>query len=135
MPGLRIVGAEAAPMLPVQPEVDAATAERIRASGAQIVFVALGCPKQEYWMQAYSQHLDAVLIGVGQAFSITAGQLAEAPRWMRDHGLEWLFRLVNEPRRLWRRYLVTNSLFIGLLAWDTLQKLWKRQETRVPHSP
>jgi N-acetylglucosaminyldiphosphoundecaprenol N-acetyl-beta-D-mannosaminyltransferase len=135
MPGLRIVGAEAAPMLPVRPEADPATAEKIRASGAQIVFVALGCPKQEFWMRAYSPQLDAMLIGVGQAFSITAGHLPEAPAWMREHGLEWLFRLMIEPKRLWRRYLVTNSLFLGFLAWDRVQKLLKRQDAHVPHSP
>jgi N-acetylglucosaminyldiphosphoundecaprenol N-acetyl-beta-D-mannosaminyltransferase len=135
MPGIKIVGAEAAPMLPMRPEVDMATVERIRASGAQIVFVALGCPKQEFWMRAYSSHLDAILIGVGQAFSITAGHLPEAPRWMRDKGLEWLFRLTMEPKRLWRRYLITNSLFIAFLMWEQLQRLRRRLDTHVPHVP
>jgi N-acetylglucosaminyldiphosphoundecaprenol N-acetyl-beta-D-mannosaminyltransferase len=111
VPGLAIAGAEAPPILPRQPAVDAATVERIRRSGARLVFVGLGCPKQEFWMHAYRPHLDAVLIGVGQAFSIATGRLPEAPGWMRRAGLEWLFRVLSEPRRLWRRYLVTNTLF------------------------
>lgn len=102
IPNLRIAGAEAAPMLPRQPTVDAALVERIRRSQARLVFVGLGCPKQEFWMQAYRAHLDAVLVGVGQAFGIAAGRVPEAPTWMRRSGMEWLFRLASEPRRLWR---------------------------------
>jgi N-acetylglucosaminyldiphosphoundecaprenol N-acetyl-beta-D-mannosaminyltransferase len=121
-PGLPIAGAEAAPMLPQHPEVDPETAARIRRSGARIVFVGLGCPKQEFWMQAYGPELDAVLIGVGQGFAIAAGVLAEAPAWMRARGLEWLFRLLSEPRRLGSRYLVTNSLFLAYQAADRLRR-------------
>jgi N-acetylglucosaminyldiphosphoundecaprenol N-acetyl-beta-D-mannosaminyltransferase len=117
-PDLVIAGAEAAPMLPPRPEVDGALVERIRRSGARLVFVGLGCPKQEFWMQAHAPQLDAVLIGVGQAFAIAAGRLPEAPLWMRDRGLEWLFRLVSEPKRLWRRYVVTNSLFIAYVLGE-----------------
>ncbi|MGH6912183.1 MAG: WecB/TagA/CpsF family glycosyltransferase, partial [Geminicoccales bacterium] len=117
-PGLVIAGAEAAPMLPWRPELDRAAVDRIRRSGARLVLVGLGCPKQEFWMQAHASHLDAVLIGVGQAFAVAAGRMPEAPLWMRQHGLEWLFRLVSEPRRLWRRYLVTNSLFIGYVLGE-----------------
>jgi N-acetylglucosaminyldiphosphoundecaprenol N-acetyl-beta-D-mannosaminyltransferase len=117
-PGLVIAGAEAAPMLPLRPEVDGAVVEKIRRSGARLVLVGLGCPKQEFWMQAHAPHLDAVLIGVGQAFAIAAGCMPQAPLWMRQHGLEWLFRLLSEPRRLGRRYLVTNSLFIGYLLGE-----------------
>jgi N-acetylglucosaminyldiphosphoundecaprenol N-acetyl-beta-D-mannosaminyltransferase len=122
VPGIEIAGAEAAPMLDQEPKVDPETVERIRKSGAKIVFVSLGCPKQEHWMRVYSPHLDAVLIGVGQAFNITAGHTPEAPAWMRDNGLEWLFRLKTEPRRLWRRYLVTNSLFIAYVVQETMKK-------------
>jgi N-acetylglucosaminyldiphosphoundecaprenol N-acetyl-beta-D-mannosaminyltransferase len=118
LPALRIAGAEAAPLLPRQPEPDQATIERIRGSGARLVFVGLGCPKQEFWMQAHRAHLDAVLVGVGQAFGIAAGIVPEAPAWMRRSGLEWLFRLASEPRRLWRRYLVTNTLFAAYVLGD-----------------
>jgi len=119
-PRLAITGAEAAPMLPPRPEVDGAVVERIRRSGARLVFVGLGCPKQEFWMQAHAPHLDAVLIGVGQAFAVAAGRLPEAPLWMRRRGLEWLFRLASEPKRLWRRYLVTNSLFIAYVLGEMI---------------
>ena len=117
-PGLVIAGAEAAPMLPERPEVDGAVVDRIRRSGARLVLVGLGCPKQEFWMQAHASQLDAVLIGVGQAFAVAAGRMPEAPLWMRQRGLEWLFRLVSEPKRLWRRYLVTNSLFVGYVLGE-----------------
>ncbi len=111
IPALKIAAAEAAPMLPRQPAMDPALVGRIRDSGAGLVLVGLGCPKQEFWMHAHRPHLDAALVGVGQAFGIIAGQVPEAPAWMRRVGLEWLFRLGSEPRRLWRRYLVTNTLF------------------------
>jgi N-acetylglucosaminyldiphosphoundecaprenol N-acetyl-beta-D-mannosaminyltransferase len=123
LPQIRIAGAEAAPLLPRQPEPDDATIERIRRSGARLVFVGLGCPKQEFWMQAHRARLDAVLVGVGQAFAIAAGSLPEAPVWMRRSGLEWLFRVASEPRRLWRRYLVTNTMFGAFLIRETARRL------------
>lgn len=123
IPGLQIAGTDAAPMLPRRPAVDDAAVERIRASGARLVFVGLGCPKQEFWMAAHRPRLDAVMIGVGQAFGIAAGLLPEAPAWMRRAGLEWLFRVASEPRRLWRRYLVTNSLFIFFLLGEATSRL------------
>lgn len=119
-PALRIAGAEAPPVLPARPALDPAVVERIRASGARLVFVGLGCPKQEFWMEAHRPHLDAVQVGVGQAFTIAAGAMREAPPWMRRRGLEWLYRLYQEPRRLWRRYLVTNSRFAGFVLGERL---------------
>ena len=91
---------------------EAAVVQRFNDSGAGLVFVGLGCPKQELWMQLHRDKVKAVMLGVGAAFDFHAGTLRRAPRWMRDHGLEWLHRLAKEPRRLWRRYLVTNTLFI-----------------------
>ena len=126
-PGIRIAGAEPAPMLPRKPAVDPALVERIRASGAKLVFCALGCPKQEFWMQAHAPHLPAMLVGVGQAFGIVAGTLPDAPDWMRERGLGWLFRLKTEPGRLWKRYFVTNSLFIAMLAGETLTGAARRR--------
>lgn len=111
-PGLRIVGAHAPPFRPCTEAEDAADVERINASGASTVWVSLGCPKQEAWMHAHRGRIQAVMVGVGAAFDFHAGTVTRAPRWMRDHGLEWLHRLASEPRRLWRRYLVTNALFI-----------------------
>lgn len=92
-----------------------AIAERIRASGAQMVFVGLGCPRQEIWAYEYRQLLDMPLIAVGAAFDFLAGSLAQAPAWMQSRGLEWLFRLGQEPRRLARRYLTLNPLFVLLI--------------------
>ena len=80
--------------------------------GAGIVFVGLGCPKQERWMAEHKGRVQAVMIGVGAAFDFHAGTVSRAPAWMRNNGLEWLHRLGSEPRRLWKRYLVTNTLFV-----------------------
>lgn len=135
LPALPIAGAEAPPMLPPRPEADPETVARLRASGAKIVFVGLGCPKQELWMQACRPHLDAVLIGVGQAFAITAGHLAEAPPWLRRLGLEWLFRLLSEPRRLWRRYLVSNSLFLAFVAGEAVRTMVRGRRVGPPFAP
>ena len=123
LPALRIAGAEVPPMLAREPEFDPTTAERMRRSGARLVFVGLGCPKQEFWMHAHRAHLDAILVGVGQAFGIAAGTVPEAPIWMRRSGLEWLFRLASEPRRLWRRYLITNTLFGAFLLGETASRM------------
>jgi len=111
-PDLTVAGIESPPMLPNQPVVDHEIVKRISASGARIVFLGLGCPKQELWMHAYSPHIPAVLIGVGAAFDFFAGTVKRAPLWMQKSGLEWLYRLYREPGRLWKRYLVTNTLFI-----------------------
>ena len=82
------------------------------ASGARLLFVGLGCPKQERWMAAHRDRLPCALVGVGAAFDFLAGTKPQAPGWMQSGGLEWLFRLAHEPRRLARRYLVGNSRFI-----------------------
>lgn len=111
-PRLTIAGMESPPFRPATPQEDAASVARMNDSGAAIVFVSLGCPKQEEWMAAHRGRVRAVMIGVGAAFDFHAGVVSRAPRWMREHGLEWLHRLASEPRRLWRRYLVTNTLFI-----------------------
>lgn len=110
-PGLMLT-MESPPFRALTAEEDAAAVARINASGAGIVFVGLGCPKQERWMAEHRGRVNAVMIGVGAAFDFHAGTVKRAPPWMRDNGLEWLHRLVSEPRRLWKRYLVTNTLFI-----------------------
>jgi len=103
---------ESPPFRALGAEEDAAAVARIHASGAGLVFVGLGCPKQERWMAEHRGRVNAVMIGVGAAFDFHAGTVQRAPAWMRDNGLEWLHRLLSEPRRLWKRYLVTNTLFI-----------------------
>lgn len=110
-PGLRIVGAEA-PVLGDHISSEMKVVKRINSSGANVVFVGLGCPKQEYWMAAYRGKISAVMLGVGAAFDFHAGTVKRAPSWMQNRGLEWLYRLFSEPRRLLRRYVVTNVLFI-----------------------
>lgn len=104
---------ESPPFRALTPQEDADAVDRINASGAGIVFVGLGCPKQERWMAEHRGRVNAVMIGVGAAFDFHAGTVARAPLWMQHSGLEWLHRLASEPRRLWRRYLVTNTLFIA----------------------
>lgn len=111
-PALSLAGMESPPFRPLSAEEDDAAVERINASGAGIVLVGLGCPKQERWMAEHRGRINAVMIGVGAAFDFHAGTVSRAPAWMRDRGLEWLHRLASEPRRLWKRYLVTNTLFI-----------------------
>lgn len=111
-PNLKIAGIESPPMLPDKPVVNQVVVNRIKDSGAKIIFVGLGCPKQELWMHAYSPHIPAVLIGVGAAFDFFAGTVKRAPLWMQKSGMEWFYRLCSEPGRLWKRYLVTNTLFV-----------------------
>ncbi len=103
--------------------------EQINASGADIVFVALGCPKQEKWMARNSHRIRAVLLGVGGAFPVYAGISKRAPKFMQRFGLEWLFRLLQEPRRLFTRYLVTNSVFLALAFREKI-RLWGKRESR-----
>jgi len=120
-PSLVIVGAVSPPMLPAEPPFDPEIAARINASGAGLVFVGLGCPKQEFWMDAHAEQLKPVSIGVGLAFALIAGTKSQAPSWMRNAGLEWLYRLGQEPGRLWKRYLIGNSLFI----WYALRECFR----------
>lgn len=120
-PALRIT-MESPPFRALTQEEDAAAVDRINTSGAGIVFVGLGCPKQERWMAEHRGKLNAVMIGVGAAFDFHAGTVQRAPAWMRDNGLEWLHRLASEPGRLWKRYLVTNTLFIVGAARQLLGK-------------
>lgn len=118
-PGLVIAGAVSPPFRKPTPEELSRDIAAINASGACTVWVSLGCPKQELWMAAQRGQVQGVMVGVGAAFDYHAGTIQRAPLWMQRAGLEWLHRLVSEPRRLWRRYLVTNSLFI----WGAAKQL------------
>jgi N-acetylglucosaminyldiphosphoundecaprenol N-acetyl-beta-D-mannosaminyltransferase len=112
-PGFKVAGTWSPPFRPLTPEEDQAVVERINRSGADLVWVGLSTPKQERWMAAHAGRLDAkALLGVGAAFDIHAGLLPQAPAWMQRSGLEWLYRLGREPRRLWRRYLRNNPRFV-----------------------
>jgi N-acetylglucosaminyldiphosphoundecaprenol N-acetyl-beta-D-mannosaminyltransferase len=119
-PGIKIVGAFAPPFGALSAEEDAAIVDMINQSGAQIVWVGLGCPKQEAWMHAHRGRVNAVMVGVGAAFDFHAGIVKRAPLWMRQHGLEWLHRLLQDPRRLATRYIVGNSIFMMAVLLDSL---------------
>lgn len=108
------------PFRPLTPEEDAAIVERINASRAGLVFVGLGAPKQEQWMAAHRGRIRGAMLGIGAAFDFLAGNKRRAPGWMQQAGLEWLFRLAAEPRRLWRRYVLNNPRFLLLLLTDRL---------------
>ena len=115
-PDLQVAGTFSPPFRPLTAEEDEAVVAAINDSGADIVWVGLSTPKQERWMAAHVDRLDApVLVGVGAAFDMHAGVLPQAPRWMQRSGLEWLYRLLREPRRLWRRYLRNNPRFVWAL--------------------
>jgi N-acetylglucosaminyldiphosphoundecaprenol N-acetyl-beta-D-mannosaminyltransferase len=119
-PGLPVAGGFSPPFRALTPEEDDAIVRQINATRPDIVWVGLSTPKQERWMAEHRNRLDApVLIGVGAAFDFHAGLKRQAPRWMQRSGLEWVFRLLCEPRRLWRRYLRNNPVFVWklLLQW------------------
>jgi N-acetylglucosaminyldiphosphoundecaprenol N-acetyl-beta-D-mannosaminyltransferase len=116
-PGLQIVGGYSPPHRALTPDEEAAVAEEINRSRADIVWVGIGVPKQEKWMARMRDRLDApVLLGVGAAFDFLAGLVPQAPQWMQRLGLEWAYRLAHEPRRLWPRYTRYNPRFIGGFA-------------------
>ena len=120
-PALVVAYAHAPPFRALSDDEDAAIVRDIVASKAQILFVGLGCPKQERWMQEHRSRLPVVQIGVGAAFDFHAGHVRQAPLWVQQSGFEWLFRLLMEPGRLWRRYLTTNPRFMLLAALQLLR--------------
>ena len=103
------------PFRPISDEEDKKVINDINSSRVRILFVGLGCPKQERWMSQHKGKICAVMIGVGAAFDFYAGAKPQAPAWMQKRGLEWLYRLLQEPRRLWKRYLYNNPRFIMLV--------------------
>jgi N-acetylglucosaminyldiphosphoundecaprenol N-acetyl-beta-D-mannosaminyltransferase len=121
-PQLRLAGAEAPPFRRLSSEEEEELVTRINRSGARIVFVGLGCPKQDIFAYEHRQRIQAVQVCVGAAFDFHAGLKRMAPQWMQRYGLEWFFRVCQEPRRLWQRYLLGNSIFIAKL---TAQWIWK----------
>jgi N-acetylglucosaminyldiphosphoundecaprenol N-acetyl-beta-D-mannosaminyltransferase len=122
-PGLQVAGTESPPFRPLTPDEDRAAVQQINAARPDVVWVGISTPKQERWMAAHVGRLSApVLIGSGAAFDFHAGIKRRAPRWMQRSGLEWLFRLMLEPRRLWRRYLINNPWFLCLVLLQVLGK-------------
>ncbi|TPG38249.1 glycosyltransferase [Sphingomonas koreensis] len=125
-PHIVIAGSYAPPFRPLTESEDAEIVAEINASGASVVWVGLGCPKQEFWIDNHKDRITAVMIGVGAAFDYHAEIVKRAPNWMRRAGLEWLHRLASEPRRLFKRYAVTNSLFLWYSICQELTFLSKR---------
>jgi exopolysaccharide biosynthesis WecB/TagA/CpsF family protein len=120
-PTLRIVGSESPPFRALTPEEDQAMVARINRTGARIIFIGLGCPRQDEFAFAHRPVIEGVQVCVGAAFDFHSGNKPMAPAWMQRRGLEWVFRLVREPARLWRRYLVTNSIFLARFSRELLR--------------
>ena len=126
-----LVGIHSPPFRELTPTEHAEELEAIRASGADLVWVGLGMPKQELWMHRVKQDLPGVaVLGVGAAFDFLAGTVKQAPALMQRFGMEWLYRLIQEPRRLWRRYIFNNPAYVVLLGWQDvsvkLRRVFKR---------
>jgi N-acetylglucosaminyldiphosphoundecaprenol N-acetyl-beta-D-mannosaminyltransferase len=119
-PGIRIACAISPPFRGLTTQEDDQYTRQIVASGARILLVGLGCPKQERWMATHAGAIPAVMLGVGAAFDFHAGRTRQAPRWMMAAGLEWLFRLAVDPKRLWKRYVWHNPRFVCLLVKQLL---------------
>jgi len=129
-PGIQIVGGYSPPFRPLSEDEDAAVAKQINDARADVVWVGIGVPKQEKWMVRMRERLDApVLCAVGAAFDFHAGRVSQAPRWMQERGLEWTYRIAQEPRRLLPRYLVTNPRFMLCFA-----RQWMRERGEAPVS-
>ncbi len=122
-PKLKISGSYSPPFRDLSNEEKEKIINLINSSDTDIVFVSLGCPKQERWMYEMKEKVKALMIGVGGAFPVYAGVLMRAPIFMQKLGLEWLFRLIQEPKRLFKRYLLTNTLFLFYLAKEIIKKL------------
>lgn len=118
--GLVISGKEPSKFRRLDTAERQAVVERIRASGAKAVFVGLGCPRQEVWAFEYRSALNMPILAVGAAFDFHAGTLPQAPRYLQDRGLEWAFRLVQEPKRLWRRYIILNPIYLANVAMQKM---------------
>jgi N-acetylglucosaminyldiphosphoundecaprenol N-acetyl-beta-D-mannosaminyltransferase len=130
---LQVAYAFSPPFRPLTNEEDAREIAAINASGARILFVGLNTPKQDYWMAAHKNRVQAVMVGVGAAFDFLAGAKPQAPRWMMPLGLEWIFRLATEPRRLWKRYLKHNPRYVLLVALQLLG--WKSHNPQSSSAP
>ncbi|MEL6441978.1 MAG: WecB/TagA/CpsF family glycosyltransferase [Cyanobacteria bacterium J06621_8] len=130
-PGFTVAGMEASKFRRLSELERLELVERIKASGASAVFLGLGCPRQETWAYEYRNLLNLPILAVGAAFDFHAGTLPQAPKWMQDAGLEWFFRLIQEPKRLWQRYVILNPLYV----WNILQQYlgWQKFAPPMPN--
>jgi N-acetylglucosaminyldiphosphoundecaprenol N-acetyl-beta-D-mannosaminyltransferase len=122
-PRLQVAFAYAPPFRLLTAEEDEAVVERLRSADVKLLLVGLGCPKQERWMAGHRERLSCVMMGVGAAFDLFGGRTTEAPRWTRDIGLEWAWRLSQDPRRLWRRHAKHDVRFIGLMMGQAARRV------------
>ena len=130
LPGLKVAGYYSPPFRPLTPEEDIQVVDIINNSGAHILWVGLGAPKQERWMAEHRNRINVpVMLGVGAAFDFHSGRIKQAPKWMQNIGLEWLFRLYSDPRRLWKRYLYNNPRFIYHVSKQILTEYLKSHRT------
>ena len=134
-PTLQIAGMRASMFRTVTPEEKQEIVDEINASGAAITCVGLGCPRQEVWAYEFKDSLKMPVLAVGAAFNFHAGQLDQAPPFMQRFGLEWLYRLTKEPKRLWRRYVILNPYYLSLLfgQWTGLKK-FDTENTQQPET-
>lgn len=126
-PTVRVACEISPPFRPLTPEEDEAFTREIVSSEARILFVGIGCPKQEKWMAEHKGKIPAVMLGVGAAFDFHTGRVRQAPRWMQATGLEWVYRLAMEPRRLWKRYAKHNPRFLVLFLLQLLGRKYNEE--------
>jgi len=127
-PNLNITGVYSPPFRELTEKEDKAVVDMINKASPDVLWVGLGCPKQQLWMYEHKDKLNAsVMVGVGAAFDFLAGTKPQAPRWIRDNGFEWLFRLFTEPKRLWRRYLVNGPLFVYFVTQELVFNFFKNK--------
>jgi N-acetylglucosaminyldiphosphoundecaprenol N-acetyl-beta-D-mannosaminyltransferase len=132
LPGIDIGFVHSPPFRELSPQEDQAICDQVAQSGVGLLFVSLGCPKQEYWMATHRGRIPSVMLGVGAAFDFHAGVVARAPQWMGDAGLEWLHRLASQPGRLGRRYAYTNSLFMAKSLGEAMRSVVGRVRLTGP---
>jgi N-acetylglucosaminyldiphosphoundecaprenol N-acetyl-beta-D-mannosaminyltransferase len=127
-PNARLAGTYSPPFRQLTEEEDAEIVKMINDSKPDLLFVALGCPKQEKWMSSHKDRVEACMLGVGQAYLTFTGMEKRLPQWARNLSLEWVYRLVQDPKRLWKRYLVTNSWFLWLVLGNFVKGKIFRQK-------
>ena len=121
-PGLKVVGTYSPPFRELTEEDDRQITEMINRTKPDVLWIGLGCPKQQLWMNKYKDKIEVpVMVGVGAAFDFHAGTKSQAPKWMRENGMEWFFRLLTEPRRLWRRYIVDGAFFLYNVIFESMK--------------
>jgi N-acetylglucosaminyldiphosphoundecaprenol N-acetyl-beta-D-mannosaminyltransferase len=134
IPGVKVVGAECPPYRKLGDDEVAALGRRISSSGAAIVWIGLGTPKQDYLVHRLAPYTKATLVPVGAAFDFISGNVKEAPKWLHGSGFEWLYRLIGEPERLWRRYLIGGPRFMIVACRHALHKKPKKVKEEQCHS-